>query len=104
MHKKQNRPGKEIVKLLKEGMIPKDIKDKLKVSGTAVSYWTRKLNMPFFKRGRPFRGNGPRNKHFKTDARKIAKEMRASGSTFSEIGKALGVKRQRAHQYFLTAD
>lgn len=104
MRKKQNRPGKEIAKLLKEGMLPKDIRSKLHVCSCAVRYWAIKLGMPPFSRGRPYRGNEPRNSNFKAEVHKTAKKMRLSGSTFSAIGKALGVTRQRAHQYFLEAD
>lgn len=105
MRTKQNRPGKEIVRLLKEGMRPHDIKNKLNITGRSIRYWAIKLGMKSFPRGRPFRGDGPRNANFKTDLRKVAKKMRLAGSTFRAIGKALGgVTKQRAHQYFLEAD
>lgn len=104
MPTKQNRPGKDIVKLLKKGLLPKQIKNKLGVTNCAITYWAKQLGLPLFRRGRPFLGAGKHDRTFKSDVRQLTKKMRLSGNTFAAIGKELGVTRQRAHQYFLTAD
>lgn len=104
MRKKQNRPGKKIANLLQKRMRPHDIKNRLKVSGASVRYWAKKLGLHPFKKGRPVLKNGEHGKNFKTDVRKLVKEMHREGRTFREIGKTLGVSWQRAHQYFGTAN
>lgn len=101
---KQNRPGKQIVKLLQKGMRPHDIKTKLKITGATVTYWKKKLGLPASQRGRPILKNGEHGKGFNLEVRKLVKEMHHEGRTFREIGKTLGVSWQRAHQYFGTAD
>jgi hypothetical protein len=91
--KKLKASAEQIIRLLKAGVTPRFIRKKFPQTKPAdITYRRRRLGMPPFPRGGP---RGPRS----MAARIKARRLRQAGWTFAKIGAALGVSRQRAHQY-----
>ena len=83
----------QIIEMLKAGMAPRLIRKKFPgTTPAAIKYNRKKLGLPPFPRGGP---RGPRN----LAARIKARKLRKAGWTYAKIGAALGVSRQRVHQY-----
>lgn len=80
----------EICRMLKQGKIPKEIRQRLNVPSCMVSYYREKLGIKKFTRGRI--GAFER-------IRKTVRAMKISGHTYKEIGDALGISRQAAAAY-----
>jgi hypothetical protein len=88
--KKSTATGERIIKMLKAGMPPYVIREKLPgTDASRISYWRQRLGMPPFKRGT----------RLKLEAWVKARKLRASGLTYQKIGDRMGVSRQRVHQY-----
>ena len=88
--KKPIATGERIKKMLKAGMPPYVIREKLPGTGSGkITYWRRRLGMPPFKRGA----------RLKLEAWVKARELWETGLTYQQVGDLMGVSRQRVHQY-----
>jgi hypothetical protein len=88
--KKPSATGERIKKMLKAGMPPYVIREKLPGTESGrITYWRQRLGMPPFKRGA----------RLKLAAWVKARKLRETGLTYQKIGDRMGVSRQRVHQY-----
>ena len=83
---------RKISKLLKAGMRPYLVHQQFPQVHPSTIAWHRRwrLKMPPLPRGRIMKNPA---------ARRQARRLRKKGLTYAEIGKILGVSRQRVHQY-----
>jgi hypothetical protein len=88
----------KVVQMLKAGIRPYYIRQQIpQARKLPIAYWRKQLGLPPFSRG-ALPGMG-RN----LAARRKAEKLRAKGWTYAKIGAALGVSRQRVHQYLSPA-
>jgi len=84
--------NQEVVRLIEAGVQPREIVAITNVSSATVSYTRKRLGLPQYKSGRKLgEREGPR------DLERLAKmrNLRASGCTLVEIGKQVGLTKQR---------
>jgi len=87
--------AEQIDKLLKAGWLPRFIRKKFPETTSGRIFLRRKLlGMP------PFPCGGPRGPWNLAALAKV-RRLRKAGWTYAKIGAALGVSRQRVHQYIV---
>ena len=94
-----NRELSPFVKeMLLDGKEPAEIKElNSDVKSSLITYQRAKLKLPKFSAGRK------KGKFSTLENRRLARVLKCAGKTYLEIGRVLGVTRQRAAQYISDA-
>ena len=81
----------EVIRLLMDGCTPTEIIESVPDSSYArINYWRKRLGLPEF---------GHKQGLLKTEVRQEARKLKSDGMSYAQIGRRIGVSRQRVQQY-----